>query len=175
MRERIHGFSCIHGSFISSSSSAMRSRRVAAFVAACILTIGAANGEYRRTACGTWTAARAECQALGGDLVVVQSSAKNAEVLAFKQSFADWGTGCASGTAWIGAYNCNANDGCQWTDGSATTISELVHDQSLWGDGGTLNGGPGICEITVTSTTPAPAPTSTPAPTQSLLGRSRAW
>ena len=141
--------------------------RVAACVAAYLLMIGAASGEYTRTACGTWADVRAECHALGGDLVVIQSAEKNAEMLAFKQSFDDWGMGCEQVTAWIGAYNCNANDGCQWTDGSAWTTS--FHDASFWGDGGALIGGPGICDLSITpprpaTSTPAPAPTSTPDP-----------
>ena len=80
---------------------------------------------------------------------MIQSAEKNAEALAFKQSFADWGAGCARTTAWVGAYNCNADDGCQWVDGSrsgGTTGIAHYPDGSFWADGGSLNGGPGICE-----------------------------
>jgi len=106
---------------------------------------------YRRTACGTWPAVRAECQAMGGDLAVVPSAAKNTEILAFKQSFADWGTSCEDVSAWIGAYDCDATDGCQWVDGSAWTAGVL--DASLWGDSrapSTYNIA-GICEIPISA------------------------
>jgi len=106
---------------------------------------------YRRTACGTWPTVRAECQAMGGDLAVVPSAAKNTEILAFKQSFADWGTGCENVSAWIGAYDCDATDGCQWVNGSAWTAGVL--DASLWGDSRAPSAYnvAGICEIPISA------------------------
>jgi hypothetical protein len=53
--------------------------RAAACVAAYLLMIGAASGEYTRTACGTWADVRAECHALGGDLVVTRDPERGKE------------------------------------------------------------------------------------------------
>ena len=75
---------------------------------------------YFRTSCGTWDAARAECQANGGDLVVIHGEAKNAAVAAYIKSFSDWGSSCDGSYPWIGASNCTvAGQKCTWIDGTA--------------------------------------------------------
>ena len=42
--------------------------------------------------CGSWADARAECQAYGGDLVVISDDAKNQRVKEYMNSFSDYGT-----------------------------------------------------------------------------------
>ena len=119
-------------------------------------------GRYYRAACGTWPAVRAECQALGGDLVNVHSAAKNNATIAFMNSFAaGWscggGGGQASSYAWIGAYCSVADASCQWVDGSAwsssfnaITASHLMYDTQTFEwetqDGATVSAY-GICEF----------------------------
>jgi hypothetical protein len=55
------------------------------------------DGQFFRTSCATWTAARAQCIAEGGDLVVIPDEDKNTVVTEFMQTFDDYGTcaGCA--------------------------------------------------------------------------------
>jgi len=77
------------------------------------------SGPYFRTSCGTWDAARAECQANGGDLVVILDAAKDAQVTTFMQTFDDWSQ-CSpiGGYPWLGASDCSGTS-CEWIDGSA--------------------------------------------------------
>ena len=110
---------------------------------------------YFRTSCGTWDAARAECRANGGDLVVILDAAKNSQVTAFMQPFTDYEQ-CGEAYTWIGASDCSASDSqCSWVDGSPwnyTGPGFAVDDSHahyyLDGSWGTWSGGTarGICE-----------------------------
>ena len=71
---------------------------------------------FFRTSCGSWAVARAECQAGGGDLVVITDATKNEQVKKFMQSFSDYGT-CRGPYPWIGGHKC-AGSTCTWVDGS---------------------------------------------------------
>jgi hypothetical protein len=82
-------------------------------------------GAYFRTSCQTWSNARLECQAGGGDLVVIADADKNAEVTAFVQSFDDYGS-CMGPYPWVGAQNC-AGSACEWVDGTCRLLSRVVY------------------------------------------------
>lgn len=75
-----------------------------------------AGGAYFLTTCQTWADARAECQASGGDLVVVPDAAKNVEVTAFMQTSSDYGS-CDGPYPWLGATGCTGST-CNWVDGT---------------------------------------------------------
>ena len=81
----------------------------------------ASGGAYYRTRCLTWILAQLECQAGGGDLVVITDSAKNTEVTAFMRSFSDYGSCDGASGPWLGAHQCSDSSGsvrCTWVDGS---------------------------------------------------------
>jgi hypothetical protein len=68
-------------------------------------------GNFFRTGCNTWQGARDECIAGGGDLVVVDSEAKNQEATQFMKTFSDYET-CQGPYPWLGASGCTAGE---WT------------------------------------------------------------
>jgi len=72
--------------------------------------------EFYRTGCQTWGAARATCQAGGGDLVVILNASKNDEVVEYMQSFSDYSS-CQGPYPWMGASGCSGSS-CNWVDGS---------------------------------------------------------
>jgi hypothetical protein len=120
---------------------------------------------YFRTGCKTWQQARAQCAAAGGDLVVIQTSAKLRSVQAYRDSFTDYST-CGQGQAdvWVGAAGCGGS-GCGWVDGSAWSFAgfgfnpseaagpaylRLNHllstEAANWGGGAVADLGMGVCE-----------------------------
>ena len=72
------------------------------------------DGQFFRTSCATWTDARAQCIAEGGDLVVIPDEDKNTVVTEFMQTFDDYGS-CAGPYPWIGGSECS-DGACTWVD-----------------------------------------------------------
>ena len=109
---------------------------------------------YFRTSCSTWAGARSQCQAGGGDLVVILDAMKNAEVTAYMQSFSDYDS-CQGPYPWIGANGCSGSS-CTWVDGSPWSYAHTgfsVDDANLhfytdgrWGTWSNTGEAIGICE-----------------------------
>jgi hypothetical protein len=132
-----------------------------------------ATDEFFRTTCASWQDARAQCIAAAGDLVVVDSAAKQSYVTTYMSSFSDYGT-CGGPYPWIGGFGCNGGQNghyptCQWVDGTAwefTGPGYAVDDPYLhlyadgrgvdgnWGTWGEAGNAIGICELKATGTDP---------------------